>query len=205
LPYFDPICFTIVDLMHCLFLGISKWIVKQIWVNESILTSNDLRSIQKMINQIQVLADLNQIPGKINCGKGFSNFTVDQWRNFIMIYATILLWDHLLIVDWKILTHFVRVCSILVSQIIETDLIEEAHRRLIKIVKLIEEHYGRNKITPNLHLSLHLCECARIFSPLYAFWCFSFKCMNGILGNILLLVYILLVDKFLIVFNSNLF
>ncbi|PKB98030.1 hypothetical protein RhiirA5_384246 [Rhizophagus irregularis] len=28
LPYFDPIRFIIVDLMHCLFLGIAKWIVK---------------------------------------------------------------------------------------------------------------------------------------------------------------------------------
>ena len=82
---------------------------------------------------------------------------------------------------------------------------EEAHRRLIKIVKLIEEHYGRNKITPNLHLSLHLCECARNFSPLYVFWYFSFEHMNRILGNILLLVYILLVDKFLIIFDLNLF
>src|SRR5947199_10032704 len=28
LNYFDPIHFIIVDLMHCLFLGIAKWIVK---------------------------------------------------------------------------------------------------------------------------------------------------------------------------------
>ena len=35
----------------------------------------------------------------------------------------------------------------------------EAHQRLIKIVKLIEANYGHDKITPNLHLSLHLCEC----------------------------------------------
>ncbi|EXX62874.1 hypothetical protein RirG_157680 [Rhizophagus irregularis DAOM 197198w] len=30
LPYFDPIRFTIIDPMHCLFLGIAKWIVKRI-------------------------------------------------------------------------------------------------------------------------------------------------------------------------------
>src|SRR5438874_219093 len=55
--------------------------------------------------------------------------------------------------------------------------------RLIKIIKLIEEHYGRDKITPNLHLSLHLQECSHDFGPLYTFWCFSFERMNGILGN----------------------
>jgi hypothetical protein len=82
------------------------------------------------------------------------------------------------------LTHFVRVCSILVSRILEIELMEEAHERLIKIIKLIEVHYGRVKITPNLHLSLHLCDCSNDFGPLYAFWCFSFERMNGILGKI---------------------
>src|SRR2546430_17610431 len=52
-----------------------------------------------------------------------------------------------------------------------------------KIIKLIEEHYGRDKITPNLHLSLHLQECSHDFGPLYTFWCFSFERMNRILGN----------------------
>jgi len=59
----------------------------------------------------------------------------------------------------------------------------EAHEGLIKIIKLIEEHYGEGKITPNLHLSLYLCECSYDYGPLYSFWCFSFERMNGVLGN----------------------
>jgi hypothetical protein len=47
LPYFDPIRFITVDPMHCLFLGIAKWIVKQIWVDMGVLSSNDLNNIQK--------------------------------------------------------------------------------------------------------------------------------------------------------------
>jgi hypothetical protein len=60
---------------------------------------------------------------------------------------------------------------------------EEAHKGLIEIIKLIEVHYGEEKIMPNLHLSLHLCECSYDYGPLYAFWCFSFERMNGILGK----------------------
>ena len=120
--------------------------------------------------------------------------------NIFTIYATVSLWEYLLKKDQKILNHFVRVCSILVSQIIESDLMNEAQRRLIKILKLIEEHYGRNKITPNFHLSLYLCECSYDFGPLYAFWCFSFEYMNGILSKynslILLLVIILVLIFF---------
>ena len=94
------------------------------------------------------------------------------------------MWEHLPVVDRKILTHFVRICTIFVCRIVKSDLVQEAHRRLIEIVKLIEENHGRNKVTPNLHLSLHLAECSYDYGPLYAFWCFTFERMNGILGNL---------------------
>ncbi|GET50735.1 uncharacterized protein LOC107327733 [Rhizophagus irregularis DAOM 181602=DAOM 197198] len=136
LSYFDPIRFITVDPMHCLFLGIAKWIM----------------------DEFQIPSDLGRIPGKIHSGEGFTNFTADQ----------------------RILNHFVRVCSILVNRILESNLVDEAHRSLIEIVKLIENHHGRDKITPNLHLSLHLRDCSSDYGPLYAFWCFSFERMNGI-------------------------
>ena len=64
------------------------------------------------------------------------------------------------------------------------DLLKEAHKRLIKLIKLIKRKYEPEKITLNLHLSLHLCECSYDYGPLYSFWCFSFERMNGILGSL---------------------
>ncbi|GET52427.1 uncharacterized protein LOC110233779 [Rhizophagus irregularis DAOM 181602=DAOM 197198] len=165
LPYFDSIRFITIDPMHCLFLDIAKWI--------------------KKMDEFKVPADLGRIPGKVDCGDGFSNFTADQWQIFFTIYATVSLWEHLSENDQKILVNFVRICSISVSRIVEVDFMREAHQRLINLVKLIEENYGRDKITPNLHLSLHLCECSLDYGPLYTFWCFSFERMNGMLGSFL--------------------
>ena len=51
-------------------------------------------------------------------------------------------------------------------------------------MKLVEKQYGQKKITPNMHLCLHICECALDYGPLYSFWCYSFERMNGLLGNI---------------------
>ena len=118
---------------------------------------------------------MGRISGKIHGGEGFSNFTADQWQNFFLIYATVVLWDHLPPKDQKILTYFIRVCRILVKRIVEVDEMVEAHNGLMKIIKLIEEHYGEGKITPNLHLSLYLCECSYNYDPLYSFWYFSFE------------------------------
>ena len=52
---------------------------------------NVLRSIQKKMNEFQIPLDLGRVPGKIHGGKGFSNFTADQWRIFFTIYATVIL------------------------------------------------------------------------------------------------------------------
>ena len=68
-----------------------------------------------MIEKFQIPADIGRIPGKINCGEGFSNFTADQWRNFFMIYATVVLWEHLSNNNNRlILIYFIKICQILV-------------------------------------------------------------------------------------------
>ncbi|GES74154.1 uncharacterized protein LOC105342819 [Rhizophagus clarus] len=42
LLYMDPIHFAVVDSMHCLFLGIAKWIIKSIFVNQKKLSMKQL-------------------------------------------------------------------------------------------------------------------------------------------------------------------
>jgi hypothetical protein len=79
--------------MHCLFLGIAKWIVMRLWIEEGRLTSQDLLMMQERANQIQVPADIGRIPGKILTGEGFSGFTADQWKTFMLIYITSITWD----------------------------------------------------------------------------------------------------------------
>ncbi|PKB93910.1 hypothetical protein RhiirA5_247774, partial [Rhizophagus irregularis] len=78
---------------------------------------------------------------------------------------------------------FVRAYSLLVCRIINTNEINKAHNRLLKIGQFIKEHYGENLITPNIHLSLHIAECCCDYGPIYSFWCYSFERMNGILGK----------------------
>ncbi|EXX76589.1 hypothetical protein RirG_031800 [Rhizophagus irregularis DAOM 197198w] len=69
--------------------------------------------MEKRAKKIQVLVDLGRIPSKIATGEGFSGYTADQWRSFIMIYATPIMWDLLDEADRKILANFVRACTLL--------------------------------------------------------------------------------------------
>ncbi|CAB4439110.1 unnamed protein product [Rhizophagus irregularis] len=183
LPYFNPIRHCVVDPMHNLFLGIASWIVKRLWIDGGKISKDDLKIMEKRAEAIKLPADMGRIPNKISTGEGFSGFTADQWKTFILVYSTPIMWDLLSVNDREILGNFVKACSLLVCRIINTNEINEAHNRLLKIGQLIEEHYGENLITPNIHLSLHIAECCRDYGPIYSFWCYSFERMNGILGS----------------------
>ena len=183
LPYFNPIRHLIVDPMHNLFLGIAHWIVKRLWIEGGKISKSDLKLIENRAKQIKLPADMGRIPYKISIGEGFSGFTANQWKSFILIYATPLMWDLLDTSDRKILVNFVRACSLLTCRIIDNSMLSEAHDRLLKVARLIEERYGQELITPNIHLSLYLTECCRDYGPLYSFWCYSFERMNELLGS----------------------
>jgi len=49
--------------------------------------------------------------------------------------------------------------------------------------QLIEEVYGPENITSNIHLSLHIPDICRDYGPTYAYWLFAYERMNGILGK----------------------
>ncbi len=79
LPYMDPIRFAVVDPMHCLFLGVAKWIIKSIFVKQNKLTMEQLRVAQERMKHVDLPSDIGRIPAKIAIGNdGFSNLTADQ-------------------------------------------------------------------------------------------------------------------------------
>ncbi|MBV8802715.1 MAG: hypothetical protein JO131_07115 [Gammaproteobacteria bacterium] len=182
LPYFNPVRLCVVDPMHCLFLGVAKWIVMKLWIGEGVLNDEKLRVMQERADMIEFTSELGRRPVRIATGEGFSNFTADMWKTFILNFATPITWSFLGETDRKILAYFVRACKILTCRELQKSELNEAFTKLVEINKLIEQKYGQNKISPNLHLCLHICECALDYGPLSSFWCFSFERMNGILG-----------------------
>src|SRR5256884_7710588 len=133
---------------------------------------------------------MGRIPYKISTGEGFSGFTANQWKLFILIYVIPLMWDLLVTSDQKILVNFVRAYSLLTCRIIDNNMLSQAHNRLLQVAKLIEENYGLKSITPNIHLSLHITNCCKDYGPFYSFWCYSFERMNGLLSKLsIMLIY----------------
>lgn len=49
LPYFDPVRFTVVDVMHNLFLGTGKYMLK-LWLSMELLTKENLQQIEGSVH-----------------------------------------------------------------------------------------------------------------------------------------------------------
>ena len=113
MSYFNPVRHCVVDPMHCLFLSVAKWIVMKLWIGEGVLNDEKLRVMQERADGIEFSGDLGRRPVRIATGKGFSNFTVDMWKTFILIFAIPITWSFLGETDQKILTYFVCACKTL--------------------------------------------------------------------------------------------
>ena len=179
LPYYDCIRFVIIDPMHNLLLGTAKHMF-QTWTDKGILKPKDLKEIQ-YIDRTVVPPDVGRIPNKLEAGA--SGMTADQWKNWTLIYSPYILSTILPQEHYECWMLFASACAILCGRTISLPKLREADSILLLFCQKVESLYGKDSITPNMHLHCHLAECIRDYGPVYAFWCFSFERYNGILGT----------------------
>lgn len=169
LPYYDAIRFATIDKMHNLFLGTTKHIMT-IWKDCNILNKDHFQIIQQKIESINVPLDVGRIPYKIE--SGISGLTADQWKNWTCLYSLYVL--HGVRACWWL---FVQACILICQPLLTHAIIDKAFCRTV------EELYGSQVCTINIHLHGHLAECLRDYGPVHSTWCFSFERYNGILGG----------------------
>ena len=183
LEYFDCIRYFVVDPMHNLYLGTAKHMMKNVWLNEKndFISDEDFQRIQELVDSMAVPQDIGRIPGKISCS--FSGFTADQWKNWTTVYSVFALKGVLPDNHLECWRHFVLACKYLGKRVLTDSDIEIGDRFLMEFCKTFEDLYGKDLVTPNMHLHGHLKECLIDYGPFHSFWCFSFERFNGILGS----------------------
>ena len=138
--------------------------------------------IQDRINKTLVPSDIGRIPHKIE--SSFYHFTADQYKNWVLHYSIICLHgllshDHM--ECWRL---FVSACRLLCRPVISRDEVNQADTLLLQFCQRIEQLFGKEIITPNMHMCCHLKECILDYGPLNHFWLFAFERFNGILGQL---------------------
>ena len=183
LAYFDCIRYFVVDPMHSLYLGTAKHMMKNVWLKErnEFISDEDFERIQELLDSMTVPQDIGRIPGKISCS--FSGFTADQWKNWTTVYSLFALKGVLPDNHLECWRHFVLACKLRGKKVLTYSDIELGDRHLMEFCRTFEELYGKDLVTPNMHLHGHLKQCLLDYGPFHSFWCFSFERFNGILGS----------------------
>lgn len=176
LAYFDTVRCHIVDPMHNLYLGTSKYVMKQI-----LNTSYSVNLIQERVDRCIVPSSLGRIPHKI--ASSYSSLTADQWKTWTNIFSIYAL--HNILPDdqlecWRL---FVQASRLLSSPMITAENMEMGHKKLLEFCRAFEAMSGSETVTPNMHLHTHLLNCIKDYGPIYSFWLFSFERYNGLLGS----------------------
>ena len=172
----------VIDPMHCLFLGLAKHFFIKGFIHRNILSQADLAVIQKRIDTMSVPSDIGRIPYKIE--SSFLSFTADQYKNFVLHYSIICLQGLLSSEHLECWRHLVLACRYLCQPTLKPNDIVIADALLLKFCSRTERLFGKEFITPNMHMCCHLHDCILDFGPLNHFWLFAFERFNGILGKL---------------------
>lgn len=180
LPYYNAINSCIIDPMHCLFLGIAKHFFKT-WLSHKVLCEDQFALLQQKVDSIKSPPDIGRIPYKI--ASKFSGLKADQWKNWTLYYSLFALKGVLPHRDYNCWLLFVKVCNSVCRRQIAVSELNGIDKLIQEFCEQFNTLYGKNSLTPNMHLAGHISDCIRDHGPVYAFWLYAFERMNGILGS----------------------
>ena len=78
--------------------------------------------------------------------------------------------------------HFVLACRVLSCKQITLEQVQLGDALLLHFCKRTERIFGKESVTPNMHMHCHLRACIMDYGPLHGFWLYAFERYNGILG-----------------------
>ena len=144
-------------------------------------TEGQFNAIQDRVDRIVCPPDIGRIPNKIR--SGFSSFTADKFKNWITYFSLLSLREILTGDNLECWRHFVLACRLISCKQITNTEVKLADALLMQFCRRVENLYGREIISPNMHMHAHLCECVSDYGPSHVFWLYSFERYNSIMEN----------------------
>lgn len=180
----DYVNSTAIDIMHCIYQGITKKLLSFWFETENRTQAYSLLAFINVVDEkIKCLAlpsFLPRIPRKIN---DHAHWKASELKLFLLVYSLPVLkcimsnryFEHHILLVYGI--------TLLSLSSISEQMITDAKRALNEYVSRFEVLYGRKNLVCNVHLLLHLPEEVRKFGPLWTMSCFPFENLNGVLKS----------------------
>lgn len=156
---FDPVKFVVLDEMHMLYLGISKYLLQKLILKSSIsyISEEKVSLLQKHLMNIS-----KDVPKEFQ-RKTFDLFDLPNWKatqfRFFLLYGGGIVLQHVL--DVEQYKHFLILytsCRIMSSNKLATHRTHYVKAILRKFVELMIHFYGPSSVTMNIHNLIHISD-----------------------------------------------
>lgn len=182
LKYFDLVRGTGIDYMHGCLLGVTRRLLS-LWLSpqnhqEPFYVGHLCALLDRRLLSIKPTAEVSRVPRSLNDRK---HWKASEYRSFLLYYSLPVLQGVLPAENFQ---HFallvVSLRKLLSTSISPRDLLE-SEKLLNLFCKRYAQLYGAKEMTANLHGLLHLTATVKDLGPLWAYSCFFFEGLNGLL------------------------
>lgn len=185
LHYFDLGDGFDLEYMHSCLLGVQRQymdiLLNSFGKDYYIGSPQKMDIINSRLMSIQTPKCITRTPRSL---KDIRLWKASEWRSWTILYSLVCLRD---VLSKKYIHHlalFVSALNILLQKSINSEMLETAHNLLIKFVVQFQSYFGKQEMSYNVHLLLHLCRSVRNWGPLWAHNTFGFENENRILLNL---------------------
>ncbi|XP_077988120.1 uncharacterized protein LOC144442615 [Glandiceps talaboti] len=183
LPNFDVVRGFVPDYLHCVLLGIVRQLTK-LWLDSEnkdkpwYLSPAKQRVVSARLKEQKPPSEITRTPRSLDSRKYWKG---SEWRAFLLFYSLVVLKGILPVVylnHWFLLVFTIH-C--LLDKDVSRESANQAGRAICKFVARVEQLYGKENMTFNVHILLHLTDSVRNWGPLWATSSFAFESNNGMI------------------------
>ena len=186
LQHHDIIAGTSIDYMHCTLLGVMKALLS-LWFGtehsrESYYIGKYVSLVDKRLKEIKPPSIISRKPRAIS--EHFKYYKASELRSFLLYYSLPVLFGILPPEYWNHFSLLSMSIYILLQPSISNVHLQFCQRSLMKFCHDFQNLYGYRYMSANVHLLLHLPDTVKELGPLWAYSCFHFEGLNGILKGL---------------------
>ena len=185
LPYFDMVKNFLIDPMHNLLMGLVSDIGDVLITNNNNLMSDKEReTLARRLSVLRVPYDLGRLPKTMLEKMSARGLKAQQWKNFIVTYARVCLWNIVPYQLYDIVKCLAEVIEIMLKDPISRQEVDEISSLLHKHHALYAKYFGKFEVSVNYHMALHIPEVIRNWGHPTSWWCFPYERHIGMLGEV---------------------
>lgn len=179
-PYFDVIHGCPPDYMHAICLGIARQ-AASLWFDSP---NHDrpwcvglrINELDSRLLKITPPDTIPRLPRSLTARKFWK---ANEWRNWVLFYSPVVLKGILgnpFYQHWLLL---VELTFILLKESVTVSDVLHCEEVAVHFISQFEQLYGKENVTMNVHLCLHLVSSVKNWGPLWAHSAFVFESFNG--------------------------